>query len=234
MSMLRNVQPEMLDALAADDPRAIRSRSDLRRINRVLGSSEVIATSLDPMIVGTQRAQIIELGAGDGTMMLRIARSRARQWPKIRLNLIDMQPVVHTETLTGFRDLGWDAQIVGADVFDWFGLPEPRDPPIVVANLFVHHFEGERLHKLIHGVAAQAKAFVCCEPRRSRFALTGSYLVGAMGCNKVTRHDAVASVRAGFRGRELSELWPNKDAWTLQEGRVGTFCHRFVAVRKDA
>ena len=53
-----------------------------------------------------------------------------------------------------------------------------------------------------------AKAFVACEPRRSAFALLGARMVFALGANDVTRHDAVASVRAGFRGRELSGLWP--------------------------
>jgi len=47
----------------------------------------------------------------------------------------------------------------------------------------------------------------------------------------VTRHDAVASVRAGFRGTELSALWPDaKDhAWILRERGVFPFTHALVA-----
>jgi hypothetical protein len=50
-----------------------------------------------------------------------------------------------------------------------------------------------------------------------------------IGCNAVTRHDAAASVRAGFAGRELSALWPARPGWRLREGRAGLFSHLFVA-----
>ena len=238
MSMSRRVEPELLDTLPAGDPRAVRSRSDLRRINRLMGTQAVLGDALDGIVQDNQQPRLVELGAGDGTLLLRLARSRAKYWPKVQLDLLDMQPVVRSETLTDFRSLGWDAQIIGADAFDWFaqsGNGDTQMPaPIVVANLFVHHFDGERLQALMNGIAACAQAFVCCEPRRSRLALSGSRLLGAVGCNDVTRHDAVISVRAGFNGRELSELWPDRDAWTLQESRAGAFCHRFVAVRKDS
>jgi hypothetical protein len=236
--MPRRVEPELLDTLPADDPRAMRSRRDLRRVNRLMGTQAVIGDALDSIMQNNEQAHLVELGSGDGTLLLRLARSRAKRWPKVQLDLLDMQPVVRSETLTDFRSLGWDAQIIGADAFDWFAQTGNGDAamraPIVVANLFVHHFDGGRLQALLNGIAACAQAFVCCEPRRSRLALSGSRLLGAIGCNDVTRHDAVISVRAGFKGRELSELWPDRDAWTLLESRAGAFCHRFVAVRKDS
>ena len=233
MNMPRRVESELLDALPPDDPRAVHSRNDLRRVNRLMGTQSVIARALDPLMRGTSAARLIELGAGDGTLLLRLARSRAKHWSKVRLGLLDMQPVVRADTLTGFRDLGWDAQIIGADVFEWLAQSEPGDAPIIVANLFVHHFDGEQLQALLNGIAGRARAFVCCEPRRSQFALAGSRLLGAIGANDVTRHDAVISVRAGFNGDDLTTLWPDRDAWNLQESRAGPFCHRFVAVRKD-
>jgi hypothetical protein len=231
--MPRRVEPELLDALPPDDPRAVRSRNDLRRVNRLMGTQAVIGDALDAMLRKWSSSRVIELGAGDGSLMLRLARQRARHWPKVRLGLLDMQPVVRAETLTGFRDLGWDAQIIGADVFDWFAQHEPGDAPIIVANLFVHHFDGDRLQALLDGIAGRARAFICCEPRRSRLALAGSRLLGAIGANDVTRHDAVISVRAGFNGDDLSVLWPDRALWTLQESRKGPFCHRFLAVRKE-
>ena len=72
-----------------------------------------------------------------------------------------------------------------------------------------------------------------CEPRRSRFALRASRLLGLIGCNDVTRHDAAASVRAGFAGRELSALWPDEAGWQIDERPAAPFSHLFVA-RRDA
>jgi hypothetical protein len=51
----------------------------------------------------------------------------------------------------------------------------------------------------------------------------------ALACNSITRHDAVASVRAGFRGRELSRLWGG--GWRLREGPAFPFTHCFLAQR---
>lgn len=121
--------------------------------------------------------------------------------------------------------------MVRADVLAWLAAPDTGRRPIIVANLFVHHFAGARLRALLEGIAGHAGAFLCCEPRRSRFALQSSRMLGAIGCNDVTRHDAVASVRAGFSARELSSLWPRPNEWSLQEGPAGWFSHLFCARR---
>jgi hypothetical protein len=54
-----------------------------------------------------------------------------------------------------------------------------------------------------------------------------------LGCNDVTRHDAVASVHAGFRDQEISEHWPRNPDWITDETTAGLFLHRFVALRRD-
>ena len=233
MAFARSVEPEWLDELPASDPRAIRSRGDLRRVNRLMATTRLLARALDPLLAGRRDARIVELGAGDGSVMLRVARARADRWPPVALGLLDMQPVIDADVLEHYRALGWQPEILHADVFDWLAdaAPAGQDRPIIVANLFLHHFDGQRLTDLLHGIAARARAFVCLEPRRSPTALLGSRLLGAIGCNDVTRHDAVVSVRAGFRGDELSTRWPPDAGWQLQEGNAGMFSHGLVAVR---
>ncbi len=239
----REVVPELLDSLAADDPLAIGSRADLRRINRIMGAQSLLIRALDPLLrESSGPVKLVELGAGDGSLLLRVAQRRANAWPQVRLGLLDLQPVVSDDTLQRYRRLGWECEVLRVDVFDWLARDVPpaqiqgqdaADAPIIIANLFLHHFEGERLAALLAGVAANARAVVCIEPRRSPGALFGSHLLGAIGCNRVTRHDAVVSVRAGFRGRELTALWPQNDQWRLDEGDAGLFSHRFVAVRAE-
>ena len=103
---------------------------------------------------------------------------------------------------------------------------------LIVANLFLHHFEAATLAHLLQAVALRTGVFIACEPRRSRLALLGSHLVGALGANAVTRQDAVLSVHAGFRERELSQVWQaGAPGWRLQERAAGAFSHVFSAVR---
>ena len=243
MMVQRQVAPELLDSLAVDDPLAVGSRADLRRINRLMGAASLLVRALDPLLrESTGPARVVELGAGDGSLLLRVAQRRAKDWPQVHLGLLDLHPVVSDDTLQRYRRSGWECEVLHADVFDWLARdampstsrrPDAADAPIIIANLFLHHFEGERLAALVAGIAGRARAVVCIEPRRSPGALVGSHLLGAIGCNRVTRHDAVVSVRAGFRGSELTALWTQDDRWQLDEGDAGLFSHRFVAVRAE-
>ena len=85
------------------------------------------------------------------------------------------------------------------------------------------------LRQLLSMVAQSARDYVACGPHRSQ---PDSRMVFALACNDVTRHDAVASVRAGFVGRELSQLWP-APGWQMREGLELPFTH-FFATRRDA
>ena len=203
--MARRVEPEWLDELPADDPRARRSRGDLRRVNALMANARIVAGDL-AQACSMPIASMAEIGAGDGAFALRmVARLLAPDSPA-RITLVDRQPVVSPQTRAGFARHRWEARVETADVFDW--LAEAPACDAIVANLFLHHFEDGALARLLAGVAARTRCFVACEPRRSTLALTGSRLLGLIGCNDVTRHDAVASVRAGFEAEELSRLWP--------------------------
>ena len=235
MIAARDVRPEWLDELPATDPRAVRARADLGRVNRLLGSLSIVVRALDDL---PRPRRLVELGAGDGTLALRLARRRARRWPGVALTLVDRQPIVAGTTLATLRAHGWPTEVVAADAVDWLAEQSGAARAVLLANLFVHHFDGERLVRLLERAAACADAFVCCEPRRSRIALAGSRLLGAIGANDVTRHDAIASVRAGFTDAELSATWSRAvarsargGAWRLTERGAGLFSHLFVARR---
>lgn len=240
MNLRRRVEPEWLDSLSPEDPRAKRSRRDLRRVNRVMMAQWLVGAPLDALVrapatassYATLPVNITELGAGDGALLLRLGQHYAMHWPPIDLTLVDRQPVVAAQTLEGYRALGWHVRVVRDDVHAWLAQPEVHAKPVLFANLFVHHFDGERLRLLLDGVARHARAFLCCEPRRSRFCLASSRMLGAIGCSTVTRHDAMVSVQAGFAGAELSTLWPHHDVWSLREGSAGMFSHLFCAARK--
>ena len=229
----RTVRPEALDSLAEDAPEAMRSRRDLQRINRAMGARRIVARALVSGLGRRAPRRVVELGAGDGTLMLRVARTLAPRWPGVGVTLLDRQRLVSTETLAAFRALGWTARTETADVLEWAARPAGGDCDAIVANLFVHHFDDEPLAGLLAAIAARTRMFCACEPRRERLALVGSRLVGCLGANAVTRADAVLSVHAGFRGRELSALWPQAEGhWTLNEHSAGLFSHCFVAVRE--
>ena len=238
MSAERVVTPEILDALPPEDPRAIRSRRDLVLVNALMGNARGIASALQDRgrtrisargtnVPGPSPVfRVVELGGGSGRLLAAVAR-RARLRHRVEAVLVDLQPCVRAETRDAMQAHGWRLKTMQADVFDWLGRSDASCDAIV-ANLFLHHFEDPDLRRLLQLAARRTRLFIACEPLRSGFAELGARLLPLLGCNDVTRHDSVVSVRAGFRGNELSALWPAED-WALEEGRYGLFTHRFVA-----
>lgn len=230
--MLRTVTPELLDELPPDDRRAIHSRGDLRRVNRLMGNAAIMTRALLGQR-GTAPFSVVELGGGDGTFLLELAKRLAPLMGRARTILVDQQSLVTPATRTALEALSWPVDTVRADVFDWLKHRGPDLADVTIANLFLHHFEGERLSMLLRGAAQQTRLFAACEPRRSGVALAAASMMGFIGCNSVTLHDARISVHAGFRDRELSAVWPGGNGWTLDERQAGRFTHGFVARREE-
>lgn len=242
MSFPRTVLPETLDELEENDPRARRARRDLRRVNAFMGARAILIRAMQPAADGRPRdrtLRVLELGAGDGSLMLRIAKQVAQSWPAVELTLLDRQSLIDAPTRAAYARLGWSLQTLALDVLDWCSAPAAADPSppwnVIVTNLFLHHFTALQLPALLSAIGARCALFVACEPRRAAVPLIGSHLMGAIGASALTRHDAVLSVRAGFRAKELSAVWPNAgDEWQLQERRAGLFSHLFCARRQTA
>lgn len=226
----RHVEPEWLDELAADDPRAIGSRGDLRRVNAVMRHAGLMARMLATH--GAERAprSILDLGCGDGTFMLAVARRLAPRWRNVTVRLVDRQALVTDATRRAFAALHWRTEPIAADLIEYLERGDAATDA-TTANLVLHHFDHAELSLLLRLVARRTQLLVACEPWRARHALVFSRMLWAIGGNDVTRHDAPASVRAGFRGRELSVLWPDRSQWRLREGAAVLFSHCFVACR---
>ena len=229
--MKRIVQPELLDTLPPDDPRAVRSRRDLCRVNGWMRHHAIMADTLQNVLAGHPLEHITELGAGDGNFLLRVAQTVSPNFPKAKATLLDLQNIVSDETFAAFAAHGWPTHAVVADVFDW--LQTSGDREVVIANLFLHHFDGVRLTELLRLISQRTKLFIALEPRRASWPLFCSRMLWVIGCNDVTRHDAVVSVRAGFSGHELSALWSDRQNWRLTEQRAGAFSHLFIARKMD-
>ncbi len=227
----RSVEAEWLDLLPASDPRAVRSRRDLRRVNACMLQAGIMRRLAIRHSKGCPPTRVVELGGGDGTFLLKVTRRLSAIWPKVEAVLVDRQSIVTEPTREAFRVFGWQLDVVEADALDYLRQKPRAD--VVMANLFLHHFDDVRLALLLAAIADAAPLFLACEPRRSALALAGSRMLWGIGCNDVSRHDATVSVKAGFNGDELSSLWPQGGGWTLAEHSAGLFSHAFVARRLD-
>ncbi|WP_375449975.1 hypothetical protein [uncultured Devosia sp.] len=230
---VRQLTPEQLDSLPADDPRAVGSRRDLVLVNALMFQSAIMAAQFRKHLQ-PGRLRLLEIGAGDGSFMLAVARRLGRRYGDVDLVLLDQANLITQRRIAQFSALGWRVKTITADVFDWIGRAEAGVFNAVSANLFLHHFEGGMLTRLLAAMPALAPVFLATEPRRNALALWGTHFLRLFGVNDVTLHDAAASVRAGFAGRELSLAWPDCAGRRLDEHRAGPFTHVFAAVHAGA
>ena len=233
--MPRIIEPELLDFLPPGNPEAQRSRLDLQRVNYLLNNSGILARQLHrhlPMLAGPQPClRVVEIGAGDGTVMLSLARRLHRSGVSAHAVLIDRQPAVSKATHDAFTALGWTVELLVADVFDCFEQTISR-ADVVIANMVLHHFQDADLKSLFTQITRKTDLLIVCEPRRSRMGVMAPALLWLLGCCTVTRYDGPVSIRSGFRDQEISLLWPSSEDWQVDERAASPFIQRFTARRR--
>jgi hypothetical protein len=210
----RVIIPEILDSLNPADPRAIRSRRDLRLIDLYLGNSRWIVRQLKRQTPAP--ARIIEIGAGEGDLCRKVQTS------------LPSSAVTGLDLIQRPASLPSDIQWIGGDFFQT--LPN-IDADACIGSLILHHFSNEALHEL--GVRLQSfRSLTFCEPLRSRLPLFLSKLSAAF-MSEVTRHDMPASIRAGFRPGELPALLGlDSKKWSVRESSHWRGALRLAAWRR--
>lgn len=184
----RQVLPEILDSLPGDDPEAIRSRRDLRMINFLMGNERWIMRQ-------RRSGDVVELGAGAGELTRKLAEEG-------QVTGLDFQE----------RPEGLEVPWVSGDLFQNLASVEGDT---VVANLILHHFQDDqllRLGKLLKG----RRSLIAVEPWRSRVSLFEGGLLWPV-INRVTKHDMMVSIRAGFQKGELPRLLDLGEEWEWRE-----------------
>ena len=183
----RIIIPEILDSLNPADPRAIRSRRDLRWIDLFLGNSRWIVRQLKKQT--PHPARIIEIGAGEGDLCRRVQTS------------------LPSSTVTGLDLIqrpGNLPEVIQWSSGDFFQTLPNIYADACIGSLILHHFSDEALRDL--GARLQSfRSLTFCEPLRSRLPL----FLSKLSCpflSEVTRHDMPASIRAGFIPGELPAL----------------------------
>ncbi|TDU70987.1 hypothetical protein EI77_02105 [Prosthecobacter fusiformis] len=212
----RDIQPELLESLPHDHPDALRSRQDLLQVNGIMGNHRWIARMLRRHAAPGWK--ITEIGAGDGALSLQLAEKglcRAQD-----LHAFDLAP----------RPASWPPAAAWTQG-DLFAHPMPPSQ-VLIANLFLHHFQPAQLSLLGSRIPPEAKLILAAEPARYRIhTFLGRFFCILAELHPVTRYDMQVSIRAGFRSQELPHSLGLKNNWeiTIHETLFGGY--RMMALR---
>lgn len=214
----RVVEKEWLDELPADDPRAARSRRDLRLINAFMGNHRWLLRKVAAENGGAPT--IVEAGAGDGGLATKIAKAL----PAARYRAVE--PFVPVP-----GDLPSVVEWQRADLREEF-LYEGAD--LLLGCLILHQFEETDLSRIGETVMKSSlRRMLFTEPRRSALHVRQLRAGKLLGFNEVTLHDGPASIRAGFRGAELPRLLGlGESHWNWRLGETTMGAYRMEAWRK--
>ena len=211
----RKVEPEWLDRLPADDPRAIRSRRELRWINALMRNESWILQKIQQHSKQI-KGPVTEWGAGEGELCRKIKQAL----PNSEVSAIDLvaaPPQWPSEIAWHMGDLT-EMKPIGTDL-------------TIVANLFLHHLTNDQLRQL-QPWWENASLIIINEPLRKHSShFWGRCLWPIL--HDVTRHDMHISIDAGFvRGELKAIMLEQSQQWQIDEWEQWPGAYRSVWRRK--
>jgi SAM-dependent methyltransferase len=214
---VRATEPELLDAGVPEDE-VRHSLADLRLVNRVLGGRRALLGAVMPLLDGLPAPSLLDVGCGSADLPALVA-ARAR-FP-VRVVGLDLKALHLREAPTPVRRV----------VADVRRLPfAPGRFDVVTASLFLHHFDGPEVARVLASLWSLARrALVVNDLRRARV----PYLFGRLVFPRIFRTqvsvvDGLVSIRRSFTRSELAAAFAEAGIHAVTIRR--SFPYRLLAV----
>ena len=201
--MKRIINPELLDS-DAGTPREIQdSLADLRTINRYFGGLHTMRELLSDVASKRQlkKPSWLDVAGGNGELTHLTSESLRSQGIEVQPVLLDRMP----------SHLNGRYPAVAGDAL---ALPFKENSFDVVGScLFVHHLEPPDVVRFVNEALRVARhAVLINDLIRHRLHVALAYAGFALYRSRLTRHDAVASVRRAFTVEEIKTMLQQTEA----------------------
>jgi SAM-dependent methyltransferase len=216
----RATDGELLDEGVPDDE-ALRSLADIRFVNRWLGNRGRLAAVVRPYLEASPRPRLLDVGCGTADIPAHLLRTAPRSTVAVGVDI----------KLLHLAAAAREVRRVRADVR---ALPfPPRSFDVVLASLFLHHFDAAEVAAVLRGLFALARrALVINDLRRARVPYVfGKAAFPLLFRSRVSVADGLLSIRRGFTAGELEAAFAEAQIPVLIRR---TFPYRFLAVAERA
>jgi hypothetical protein len=190
------------------DPRLVEaSYRMMRLVNRIGGGTGVVARFLAGELAGSGtcgRIRVLDLGAGPCDIPLAAARWLRGRGLRVEFTCLDQNVLALELARQSLVRTGCSAiRLVRGDAFTY----RPAEThEYAVASMTVHHFTPDQIVTLIHHLKGfVTRALLINDLQRSALNTLACRIL-SLGRDPVVRHDALLSVRRGFRPADLSAI----------------------------
>ncbi|MBR9915469.1 MAG: methyltransferase domain-containing protein [Algicola sp.] len=209
----RSNKEEIMDDLNYHGPVLHDALDKLAKINRWLGGNQVTMNGLKILLKNHPKelpVTIVDVGCGSGDILREIAKYGKRHGYQFQLLGIDANP--YTVAYAKRQSEAFDT--ITFETIDVFSEDfNALQYDVVLATLFLHHFDKEALIYLLSPVVKKAKiGVVINDLHRHKLAYYLFKLLCITIKNRTIIEDGLTSVLRGFKRKELEEISQNLDA----------------------
>jgi ubiquinone/menaquinone biosynthesis C-methylase UbiE len=202
-----NTLEELLDAPVADQRLLARNLRDIRRINLMLGWTSLASKEVARMVARQhlRTFSLLDVATGSADIPKAIARWATRQQLQATIVATDISEQVLKAARTNCASL----PNIRLERQNALALPyADQSFDLALCSLALHHFSPDDAPTLLRELARVARdAVIVSDLQRSLPAYLGAWLLThTLMPNRLTRHDAPASVRRAYTASEVRTL----------------------------
>ncbi|MBP0445463.1 methyltransferase domain-containing protein [Roseomonas sp. SSH11] len=228
MLRARSSAPEIMDDAAQDFAAFSAALHDLERINRMSLAYRPTLRWLDALArrTGARRMSVLDVGAGGGDMLARVADWGARRGVALDLAALDRSP--HAEAHARARHPGLPVRWITADLFE---LDPAERFDAVICALFTHHLDEPQLVLFLRWMESRARLGWFISDLHRHPLPWGVVWAGVrlLRMDPMVVHDSTVSIARGFSRADWRRLaaqagvparlrWAFPFRWTLAGG----------------
>lgn len=218
--MKRVIIPELLDTDSGTPQEIADTLLDLRGINQKFGGITTTKSMVEHVSLetGIRSFTVLEVAAGGGYVPEAVRRQMMKRGIQMHVTLLDRAhshlPSKMQNNSNGDNGQPPNSNVVG----DALALPFRNESfDLIGCGLFAHHLSCEELISFVNeGLRVCRVAVLINDVVRSPLHLGLVYAASPLFRSRMTRHDAVASVRMAYTPEEMAELLERTSAAVIK------------------
>jgi len=219
---------EILDGTLYDERFAERCYRFMSRVNRFLGGARVVRRFLEEEVAAApgRPLRVLDIGAGACDIPLAVARWARRRGLDLAITCLEPAPLAARIARRNLARAGLSGlRLLEEDVF----AHQPSRPyDCAIGSMFFHHLRDDEIVRLVEHLRRIVRRSVLLNDlRRTALHFAGAVLLTALACPGL-RHDALVSIRRGFRVADLQRTLGRIHAGSLRVENAWLFRIRAI------